>query len=101
MGPSLAVGVGEVGFSDLLHAIPAPKTATSAAITSRLCMWSLMKIRVRANHVQELRLEHMPSAARPWTRFYPPGTVTELGPLKYPHIPAAVRDASATYSKKL
>ena len=38
--------------------------------------------------------------ARPWTRFYPPGTVTELGPPKYPHLPAAIRDASATYAKQ-
>ena len=42
----------------------------------------------------------MTSAARPWTRFYPPGTATELGPLKYPHMPAAIRDASATYAKQ-
>ncbi|HUQ86517.1 MAG TPA: AMP-binding protein, partial [Vicinamibacterales bacterium] len=37
---------------------------------------------------------------RPWTRFYPPGTAPELGPLKYPHMPAAIRDASATYAKQ-
>jgi len=42
----------------------------------------------------------MTNPARPWTRFYPPGTVADLGPLKYPHIPAAVRDASATYAKQ-
>jgi long-chain acyl-CoA synthetase len=40
------------------------------------------------------------SPARPWTRFYPPGTPHELGPLKYPHMPAAIRDASATYADK-
>ena len=42
----------------------------------------------------------MTNLDRPWTRFYPPGTVTDLEPLKYPHIPAAVRDASATYAKQ-
>jgi long-chain acyl-CoA synthetase len=47
-----------------------------------------------------LRLERMTNPARPWTRFYPPGTVTDLGLLKYRHIPAAVRDASATYAKQ-
>ena len=48
--------------------------------------------------VQELR--PVTSPARPWTRFYPPGTAPELGPLKYPHMPAAIRDASATYAKQ-
>jgi long-chain acyl-CoA synthetase len=48
--------------------------------------------------VQELRPVTNP--ARPWTRFYPPATAQDLGPLKYPHIPAAIRDASATYAKK-
>jgi long-chain acyl-CoA synthetase len=42
----------------------------------------------------------MTTPARPWTRFYPPGTPHELGPLKYPHMPAAIRDASATFGKK-
>jgi len=42
----------------------------------------------------------MTSPARPWTRFYPPGTAPELGPLKYPNMPAAIRDASATFAKK-
>ena len=42
----------------------------------------------------------MTTPARPWTRFYPPGTNPELGPLKYPHMPAAIRDASATYAAK-
>jgi long-chain acyl-CoA synthetase len=59
-----------------------------------------MEIRVRAHPVQELRLERMSNPARPWTRFYPPGTPSDLEPLKYPHIPAAVRDASATYAKQ-
>ena len=36
---------------------------------------------------------------RPWTKFYPPGTDAELGPLKYPHMPAAIREASAHYAK--
>ena len=48
--------------------------------------------------VQELRPVTIP--ARPWTRFYPPGAAPELGPLKYPHMPAAIRDASATYAKQ-
>ena len=48
--------------------------------------------------VQELR--PVTSPARPWTRFYPPGAAPELGPLKYPHMPAAIRDASATYAKQ-
>jgi long-chain acyl-CoA synthetase len=48
--------------------------------------------------VQELRL--VTSPARHWTRFYPPGTAPDLGPLKYPHMPAAIRDASATYAKQ-
>src|SRR5689334_1981365 len=100
MGPLLSFGSGEVGLSDLLHPIVAPKTVRSAAITSRLCMWSLMKVKGRGHHVQELRLEHMSTAVRPWTRFYPPGTDTDLGPLKYPHIPAAIRDASARYAKQ-
>jgi long-chain acyl-CoA synthetase len=42
----------------------------------------------------------MPNSPRPWTRFYPPGTTLDLGPLKYPHMPAAIRDASATYAKQ-
>jgi long-chain acyl-CoA synthetase len=42
----------------------------------------------------------MTNPARPWTRFYPPGTPEDLGPLKYPHMPAAIRDASATYAKQ-
>jgi long-chain acyl-CoA synthetase len=40
------------------------------------------------------------TAARPWTQFYPPGVDAELGPLKYPHMPAAIREASATYAKQ-
>jgi len=42
----------------------------------------------------------MTNPTRPWTRFYPPGTPEDLGPLKYPHMPAAIRDASATYAKQ-
>ena len=53
---------------------------------------------IPADPVQELRL--VASPARPWTRFYPPGTAPDLGPLKYPHMPAAIRDASATYAKQ-
>ena len=37
---------------------------------------------------------------RPWTRFYHPSTSPDLGPPKYPHMAAAIRDASATYAKK-
>jgi len=40
----------------------------------------------------------MTSPARPWTRYYPPGTPQDLGPLDYPNIPAAIRKASATYA---
>ena len=43
----------------------------------------------------------MTSPARPWTRFYHPATPQDLGPLKYPHMPAAIRDASATYAKNV
>ena len=43
----------------------------------------------------------MTSPARPWTRFYPPGTPQDLGPLDYPHLPAAIRAASATYAKQV
>src|SRR5262245_55117599 len=39
-------------------------------------------------------------APRPWTAFYPPGVSQDLGPVKYAHIPAAVRDASATFAKQ-
>jgi long-chain acyl-CoA synthetase len=42
----------------------------------------------------------MSNPARPWTRFYPPGTAEDLGPLKYPHMPAAIREASATYARQ-
>src|SRR5262245_52001580 len=42
----------------------------------------------------------MSNPARPWTQFYPPGTALDLGSLKYPHMPAAIREASATYAKQ-
>jgi long-chain acyl-CoA synthetase len=42
----------------------------------------------------------MSNPARPWTRFYHPSTPSDLGPLKWPHVPAAVRDASATYASR-
>ena len=38
--------------------------------------------------------------ARPWTRFYHPSTPADLGPPKYPHMVAAIREASATFAKK-
>jgi len=53
---------------------------------------------VHSDPVQELRL--VASPVRQWTRFYPPGTAPELGPLQYPHMPAAIREASATYAKQ-
>ena len=40
----------------------------------------------------------MSNPARPWTRFYHPDTPPDLAPLKYPHLPAAIRDASASYA---
>ena len=38
--------------------------------------------------------------ARPWTRFYHPSTPSDLGPPKYPHMAAAIREASATFANK-
>jgi len=37
---------------------------------------------------------------RPWTRFYHPSTAQDLGPLKWPHMPAAIRATAATYGPK-
>ena len=42
----------------------------------------------------------MTNPARPWTRFYPPTTAADLGPLKWPHMPALIREAAATYAPK-
>ncbi len=42
----------------------------------------------------------MAQPPRPWTRFYHPSTAADLGPPKYPHLAAAIRDASAQYAKK-
>jgi long-chain acyl-CoA synthetase len=42
----------------------------------------------------------MTNSARPWTRFYPPSTSPDLGPLPFPHLPAAIREASAKYADK-
>ena len=42
----------------------------------------------------------MTNLARPWTRFYHPSTPSDLAPPKYPHMAAAIRDASATFAKK-
>jgi long-chain acyl-CoA synthetase len=39
----------------------------------------------------------MTAPNRPWTRFYPPSTAADLPPLKWPHMPAAIREAAATY----
>jgi long-chain acyl-CoA synthetase len=38
--------------------------------------------------------------SRPWTRHYHPQTAQDLGPLQWPHLPAAVRDASQTYASQ-
>ena len=42
----------------------------------------------------------MPNPVRPWTRFYHPSTAADLGPPKYPHMAAAIREASAQFAKK-
>ena len=42
----------------------------------------------------------MTNPDRPWTRFYHPSTAQDLGPLKWPHMPAAIRDAAATYASQ-
>ena len=42
----------------------------------------------------------MANPLRPWTRFYHPSTAADLGPPKYPHMAAAIRDASAQFAKK-
>src|SRR5687768_1040135 len=42
----------------------------------------------------------MPNPIRPWTRFYHPSTAADLGPPRYPHMAAAIREASAQFAKK-
>ncbi|MDP2322249.1 MAG: AMP-binding protein [Acidobacteriota bacterium] len=42
----------------------------------------------------------MTNPNRPWTRFYHPSTAQDLGPLKWPHMAAAIRDAAATYAQQ-
>jgi long-chain acyl-CoA synthetase len=42
----------------------------------------------------------MANSARPWTRFYHPSTAQDLGPLPWPHLPAAIREAAATYASQ-
>ena len=42
----------------------------------------------------------MTNPDRPWTRFYPPSTAQDLGPLKWPHMPAAIRETAATYASQ-
>ncbi len=42
----------------------------------------------------------MTNPNRPWTRFYHPSTAQDLGPLKWPHMPAAIREAAATYASQ-
>ena len=42
----------------------------------------------------------MTNPARPWTRFYHPSIAADLAPLKWPHMPAAIRETAATYSSQ-
>ena len=42
----------------------------------------------------------MTTPLRPWTRFYHPSTPADLPPLKWPHMPAAIREAAATYQSQ-
>jgi long-chain acyl-CoA synthetase len=42
----------------------------------------------------------MTNTARPWTRFYHPSIAADLAPLKWPHLPAAVREAAAAYKSQ-
>jgi long-chain acyl-CoA synthetase len=42
----------------------------------------------------------MANPSRPWSRLYHPSTAADLGPPKYPHMAAAIRDASAQYAAK-
>ena len=42
----------------------------------------------------------MTAPTRPWTRFYHPSTPADLPPLKWPNIPAAIREAAATYQSQ-
>jgi long-chain acyl-CoA synthetase len=51
-----------------------------------------------ADHIGRQQAQTMSDSARPWTRFYHPSVAPDLGPLKYPHMAAAVRDASKTYA---
>ena len=37
---------------------------------------------------------------RAWTRFYPPGTSTDMPPLTWPHLPAFIAEAIATYAAR-
>src|SRR5829696_5119548 len=97
MGPSVGVGDGAVGLSPgLVQAIPLPHRASSATIRSLL----VIRIKVLNPSCARIAPRAMSNPQRPWTRFYPPGTAPELGPLKYAHMPAAIRDASATYAKQ-
>ena len=86
---------GDVGLSDLLQAIPEPNSASSAAISSRLV------------HMDKVSTPILCKNCAPWPAplvrglvSILPGTAADLGPLKYPHMPAAIRDASATYAKQ-
>jgi len=40
----------------------------------------------------------MTNPTRPWLRFYHPSTAQDLGPPRWPHLPAAIREAAATYA---
>ncbi len=37
---------------------------------------------------------------RSWTRYYPPGTSTDIPPLTWPHLPAFIAEAIATYAAR-
>ncbi|MGH9384731.1 MAG: AMP-binding protein [Vicinamibacterales bacterium] len=42
----------------------------------------------------------MANPARPWIRFYHPLTATDVASPRWPHVPAAVREAAATYATR-
>src|ERR671913_2058111 len=97
MGPWVGAGVGDVCVSpDLLQAIPLPSSVSTEAISSRLVICD----KCPRPSCARIAPQPMTNPARPWTRFYPPGTPEDLGPLPYPHMPAAIRDASATYARQ-
>src|SRR5688500_9622839 len=105
MGPFEVVGpVGESGepFPEL-HA--ADKISSGQATTARkrcfipLCIGPVQELRPDPAP-RITRTKPMTNPARPWTRFYHPSTPSDLGPPKYPHMAAAIRESSATFAKK-